>query len=256
MATPAELAFERTDLDEEQLDHLQRLLGTWGILSDLSFSDLLLLAPMAPGATEPRRRRARAGHPRPDAPDHERHGGRARPRRPDGRRRGLAAGRAHRSDRARSSGRGGLEPGASRSASTASRCGARARRWPSWPGCRPAPAARPGHLERIYRDLFDRLAAMVAEATFPSRARTWPPRGAPGGRRAWSWSTRRAGSATPRPTPSAPCTAWACTPDRGPAPHRPGHRGVGHRLGAGLGLPGGRGGGAPPDVTVLLHCIP
>jgi two-component sensor histidine kinase/PAS domain-containing protein len=51
VATPAELAFERTPLDEEQLGHLQRLLGTWGILADLSFSDLVLLAPMesAPG---------------------------------------------------------------------------------------------------------------------------------------------------------------------------------------------------------------
>ena len=47
MATPAELAFERTNLDEAQLGHLQRLLGTWGILADLSFSDLVLLAPMA-----------------------------------------------------------------------------------------------------------------------------------------------------------------------------------------------------------------
>ena len=49
MATPAELAFERTNLDEDQLAHLQRLLGTWGILADLSFSDLVLMAPMAPG---------------------------------------------------------------------------------------------------------------------------------------------------------------------------------------------------------------
>jgi two-component sensor histidine kinase len=47
VATPAELAFERTNLDEVQLGHLQRLLGTWGILADLSFSDLVLLAPMA-----------------------------------------------------------------------------------------------------------------------------------------------------------------------------------------------------------------
>ena len=47
MATPAELAFERTNLNEQQLGHLQRLLGTWGILADFSFSDLVLLAPMA-----------------------------------------------------------------------------------------------------------------------------------------------------------------------------------------------------------------
>ena len=52
VATPAELAFERTDLDDVQLGHLQRLLGTWGILADLSFSDLVLLAPVSPLARE------------------------------------------------------------------------------------------------------------------------------------------------------------------------------------------------------------
>ncbi len=52
VATPAELAFERTNLDDLQLGHLQRLLGTWGILADLSFSDLVLLAPVAPAARE------------------------------------------------------------------------------------------------------------------------------------------------------------------------------------------------------------
>ncbi|MGB7051982.1 MAG: histidine kinase N-terminal domain-containing protein, partial [Acidimicrobiales bacterium] len=49
MTTPAELAFDRTTLDEVQLAHLQRLLGTWGVLADLSFSDLLLMTPMATG---------------------------------------------------------------------------------------------------------------------------------------------------------------------------------------------------------------
>jgi two-component sensor histidine kinase len=52
VATPAELAFDRTNLDEAQLAHLQRLLGTWGILADLSFSDLVLLAPMSAEARE------------------------------------------------------------------------------------------------------------------------------------------------------------------------------------------------------------
>ncbi len=46
MATPAELALERTDLDDVQLAHVKRLMGTWGILADLSFSDLVLMAPM------------------------------------------------------------------------------------------------------------------------------------------------------------------------------------------------------------------
>jgi two-component sensor histidine kinase/PAS domain-containing protein len=53
VATPAELAFERTNLDERQLGHLQRLLGTWGILADFSFSDLVLLAPRAGAPGEP-----------------------------------------------------------------------------------------------------------------------------------------------------------------------------------------------------------
>ncbi len=44
MTTPAELAVHHTDLDEHELAHLQRLQGSWGVLADLSFSDLLLLA--------------------------------------------------------------------------------------------------------------------------------------------------------------------------------------------------------------------
>jgi hypothetical protein len=52
VTTPAELAFDRTTLDEVQLAHLQRLLGTWGVLADLSFSDLLLMTPMAEGGRD------------------------------------------------------------------------------------------------------------------------------------------------------------------------------------------------------------
>ncbi|HUE08542.1 MAG TPA: histidine kinase N-terminal domain-containing protein, partial [Acidimicrobiales bacterium] len=46
MPTPAELALTHTDLKPEELEHLQRLLGSWGVLADLSFSDLLLLVPV------------------------------------------------------------------------------------------------------------------------------------------------------------------------------------------------------------------
>ena len=66
MATPAELAFERTNLDEFQLGHLQRLLGTWGILADLSFSDLVLLD--AAGVTRLQAYRDRRPHEVPVAP--------------------------------------------------------------------------------------------------------------------------------------------------------------------------------------------
>ena len=45
MSAPAELAARYTDLDEDEFDHLQRLLVSWGVLADLAFSDLLLLAP-------------------------------------------------------------------------------------------------------------------------------------------------------------------------------------------------------------------
>jgi two-component sensor histidine kinase len=45
--TPAELAQLHTDLSYAELGHLQRLLGSWSLLADLSFSDLLLLAPVA-----------------------------------------------------------------------------------------------------------------------------------------------------------------------------------------------------------------
>src|ERR1039458_6864968 len=45
-ATPAELAKLHHVLDPDQLSHLQRLLGSWALLSDLSFSDLVLLVPV------------------------------------------------------------------------------------------------------------------------------------------------------------------------------------------------------------------
>ncbi len=47
MATPGELAQQYTDLAPAELEHLQRLLGSWSVLSDLSFSDLLLLVPVS-----------------------------------------------------------------------------------------------------------------------------------------------------------------------------------------------------------------
>ncbi|HUY63050.1 MAG TPA: histidine kinase N-terminal domain-containing protein [Acidimicrobiales bacterium] len=46
MTTPAELAARHTTLDGAEFDHLQRLLVSWGVLADLSFSDFLLLAPI------------------------------------------------------------------------------------------------------------------------------------------------------------------------------------------------------------------
>ena len=46
MATMAELARDFTDLDTPTLTHLQRLVGSWGMLADLCFADLLLFVPV------------------------------------------------------------------------------------------------------------------------------------------------------------------------------------------------------------------
>jgi two-component sensor histidine kinase len=51
MATFAELVKEHTELDEPAVRHLQRLVASWGTLSDLCFADLLLWAPVA-GSTD------------------------------------------------------------------------------------------------------------------------------------------------------------------------------------------------------------
>src|SRR5262245_24192381 len=45
MASLAELTRLRTDLDGPKLAHLQRLVGSWGLLSDFCFADLLLYVP-------------------------------------------------------------------------------------------------------------------------------------------------------------------------------------------------------------------
>jgi two-component sensor histidine kinase len=47
MATLAELLHDRAAMAEGAIEHLQRLVGSWGMLSDLSFSDLLLFVPLA-----------------------------------------------------------------------------------------------------------------------------------------------------------------------------------------------------------------
>jgi two-component sensor histidine kinase len=54
MPTPAELAQSHTQLKPEELGHLQRLLGSWSVLADLSFSDLLLVVPVTPDEERPR----------------------------------------------------------------------------------------------------------------------------------------------------------------------------------------------------------
>ncbi len=45
MATLAEIARQHSALTQPQIEHLQRLVGEWGVLADLSFADLLLYLP-------------------------------------------------------------------------------------------------------------------------------------------------------------------------------------------------------------------
>lgn len=46
MATMADLARIHTKLDDAELDHLQKLVADWGMLSDFCFADLLLFVPV------------------------------------------------------------------------------------------------------------------------------------------------------------------------------------------------------------------
>jgi two-component sensor histidine kinase len=52
MASLAELARLRTDLDGPALTHLQRLVGSWGLLADFCFADLLLYTPVRGASPE------------------------------------------------------------------------------------------------------------------------------------------------------------------------------------------------------------
>jgi two-component system, sensor histidine kinase PdtaS len=49
MSALSDLLAARTSLDDGQVSHLQRLVGEWQLLADLSFSDLLLWVPVADG---------------------------------------------------------------------------------------------------------------------------------------------------------------------------------------------------------------
>ena len=167
MATPAELAFERTDLDEAQLGHLQRLLGTWGILADLSFSDLVLMAPMAPLPGDPHadgQMLVVLGQMRPSnsatVVQHDLVGQTAGPTDWPQVVQAFQSGEASRGEQLLEAGE---EP--VRLHSIPVRC----------EGTTVAVLARlsagagrrPGHLERTYRDVFERFAVMVSESTFP-----------------------------------------------------------------------------------------
>jgi HisJ family histidinol phosphate phosphatase len=51
-ATPADVARRHTRLETSPLGHLQRLMGSWGMLADLCFGDLVLFVPVAAALDE------------------------------------------------------------------------------------------------------------------------------------------------------------------------------------------------------------
>jgi len=203
-----------------------------------------------PGA---QRDRPRAGDPRSDAPVQQRHGRPGRPGGPTGRCRRLAARRAGLRDRevtrgeccwtGRGAGPAPLHPGALRGHDRrrAGPAGRRRRR-------------RPGHLERTYRDLFDRFAVMLSESTFPFPARRWH-RGGPEGGDGSSSSTRRDG-------PLRVAQRHQCVAPDGHVLQIEGRRltdsASRSRPSSGRWPPRSRCEEVErrPDVTVLLHCIP
>jgi len=168
MPTPAELAFERTDLDETQLGHLQRLLGTWGILADLSFSDLVLMAPMRPTEVDDNRTEGLAlvilGQMRPSnsatVVEHDLVGQTVAA---DAWPLAVLTFESGESSRGEMVLEAGGEPVRlhcipvrcdGTTVAVLARLSAGAGR-------------RPGHLERTYRDVFNRFAVMLSESTFP-----------------------------------------------------------------------------------------
>ena len=70
MASFAELVREHLSLRSEQTAHLQRLIRSWGLLADLSFSDVLLFAPDQRRQREVDPARSRPPHDRADDLSH------------------------------------------------------------------------------------------------------------------------------------------------------------------------------------------
>jgi two-component sensor histidine kinase len=164
VATPAELALERTGLDDHQLAHVLRLLGTWGVLADLSFSDLVLLAPISADEAGAESGLVILGQMRPSnsatVVEHDLVGQTVGvndwP---------LVTACFETGEVARGEMR--IAPGDEpvRLQCIPVRCDgtvvAVMARLAAGAG------RRPGHLERTYRDVFDRFAVMLAESTFP-----------------------------------------------------------------------------------------
>src|SRR5579871_4799115 len=163
MATLAELARTQTSLSSSEFDHVQRLVGSWGMLADLSFADLLLFAPVSrPGPTA----FVVLGQMRPTTSQtlhHEDMVGEIIPE----------------SDRplvARALRQGAIMEGEINVSSRAElarlqcipvRSGGQVIAVLTRESAVSVGGRRPGELERVYVDAFDRLARMIARGEFP-----------------------------------------------------------------------------------------
>ncbi|MBV8462591.1 MAG: PAS domain-containing sensor histidine kinase [Acidimicrobiales bacterium] len=165
MTTPAELAVDRTSLDDAQLAHVQRLLGTWGMLADLSFSDLLLMAPVSGLTADPTQDELVVlGQMRPSnaatVVQDDLVGEIAEVEEWPMVARSLAADEPEDGEVVRDPDEGPIRVNAFPVCHDGHLLAALVR-------LSAAPGRRPGHLERTYRNIFDRFAVMLAESTFP-----------------------------------------------------------------------------------------
>jgi len=169
MATFGELTRQHTQLTPEEVDHLQRLIGEWGMLADLSFADLLMYVPdHAPSAKSGKGDNWYVvAHVRPATGQTIYHYDYV----------GTAAagqevpllGKAHSSGEI-CEGEIAVDgvPDPVRMMAVPVRLGSKVlavltREWSSRSG------RQPGELERTYVGLFQRFAAMIAEGSFPAR---------------------------------------------------------------------------------------
>jgi two-component sensor histidine kinase len=235
-------------------------MGSWSVLADLSFSDLLLLVPVAglppAGPREDPELVVILGQMRPN---NRATAGRARPGGPDRQRVAVGPGRPNACTPARSScaATSTTRSSASRCRWRTSRCGSRVRSSPSCSGCRLAPLKGPtSHLRADLPRCLRAPGRHGGPVDLPLPREEVATEEAPGWATGSSWSTRTAGCEYASPNATNASTAWACTPPEGRrltdldieesaiewalASARPVVEEVERR----------------PDVIVLVHCIP
>jgi len=160
MSSPEDLAFEKAALRDDQLEHVERLGASWSLLADLCFSDLLLLAPVAGEnrfvvLAQVRPTTGQTVYPADMV--------------------GILVDEHERPIVSEAWRRGEVVEGVGTVLGSSER--ARLQCIPVrhdgevvavvTRDLNPTPGRRAGHLERLYLEVFDRLAGMVAEGSFP-----------------------------------------------------------------------------------------